>query len=138
MTIEAARVEIATIAATLVAAHSVYPLVVEYDNRLVVDQVAQETPYLQLQMKYLSGMQMDMAAKPIVGQFGQLLLAVVVKAGTGTKAANDLMDFVVPYFELQKLTLLQLKEFQPTAAITLNGWYYVTGFINFQFYRISA
>lgn len=138
MTIEAARVEIATIAAAAALAHTSYTLNIEDDNHTLTDQVRQSSPYLQLQVKYLSGRQMDMADKPIVGQFGQVLLAAVVKAGAGSKAANDLMDFMVPYFELKKLNLITLKEFQPGPTSTISGWYYVTGFLNFEYYRISA
>jgi len=135
---EAARQEIATIIAAMVAAHTDYPLVVETNNRDPVDQTTQTDPYFKVQIKWLGGEQKDLGPAPMVGQYGQILLAACVKEGSGEKAANVLMDFCAPYFERKALALLQTDMYLPMSDPILLGWYYVTGLVNFKCYRISA
>ncbi len=135
---ESARVDVANAIAALIAAHTSYPLVVEIDNREVVDQAQQTVPYLKVQIKWLGGDQKDLADKPFVGQYGQILLAACVKLGSGSKAANDLLDFAVPFFELKSWPTIITRVFEPMKDLEEKGWYHVTGLVNMYYYRVSV
>lgn len=138
MSRELARIDIANVVASIIAAHTDYPLVVQMSNRDNVDQALQENPYLQVSVKWLKGLQMDMSPHPLVGNFGQILIASCVKKGAGEKAANLLLDFCTPFFELKQLANIRTQVVQPGNESPVNDWFYVTSFINFDMYRLSS
>lgn len=113
-------------------------LVVETDNRKMVDQATQEKPYLQVQIRYMAAEQADMADNPFIRTDGQILLAVVAKENSGTSEANELIDFVRPYFELKNIGPAQCKAVEDKSAVPKNGWYYSPAIVNFWYHRLSA
>lgn len=133
-----ARAEIMAVVARIQADWTAYPLVVEPDNRIVVDQATQTNPYLQVSIKMLSGEQLDMADRPKVEQRGQILLCVVVKENSGSAKAQALLDFLTPYFELQDFAQVRCHAFQAVSDSTVKGLTYYPGIINFWFTRNSG
>lgn len=138
MSIEGARLDLAGIVDAMVAAHSSYLLAVEMPNRDLIDQTTQTNPYLKVQLKWLNGQQMDLADKPLVGQFGQILISACVRKGAGEKGANELLDFCTPYFELKDLTVIRTKIFEPQNFVEFEGWWYANALVNFWFHRVSV
>jgi hypothetical protein len=115
-----------------------YPLVVEIDNHSVVDQVTQQDPYLLVEVDFLpGGGQLDLAERPLVRQVGQLCLYAVVKKDSGTDAARRLLDFVVPYFELQTCGSVKLHAAQAIRAREVKGWWYVPTLLDFWYDRLA-
>ena len=133
-----ARQGIMTAMAAAVTAHTSYPLVVEADNRKLVDQVAQSDPYIQISIAFMSAEQSDMADHPIVRQMGQIILAVAVKEGTGTAAGAALRDFIRPYFSMKNLGIVRTHAAEIYSSKTHMGWEYTPLLINFWYHDVST
>lgn len=132
-----ARLDIATAVAAAAAAWVTYPLVVEMDNRSAVNYDTQQKPFLQVDTYYLGGDQLDLADSPMVKQYGQILLSVASKEGTGVSDSAALVDFLIPYFELKNFAVVRTNAAEPQRARTLRGWYYQPVLIPFWFVRLS-
>lgn len=101
-----------------------YPLVVEYDNIIIVDTQTQVNPFLQVSVKVVSMEQADLADNPIHRVTGQLILAAAVKEGSGVKAANELLDHFYP--KLHRKAHGCVRTYMATVApvVTHLGWVY--------------
>lgn len=133
---EQARIAIMTVLEQIQAEHTDYPLHVEIDNTCSVDQPSQLDPYLEVQLDFLpGGGQKDLGTNPIVQQVGQLLLAAVVKEGTGTSRARRLLDFVTPYFDMVNLSGLETDAVQAHRAKDKDGKVYFPALVDFHYYR---
>jgi hypothetical protein len=130
---EQARVDVSTVVAAIVTAWTDYPLVVEMDNRQAVDQAKQVKPYLQVELRLITGQQADLADNPLVRQDGQILLSVVAKAGSGTSDSNKLLDFIRPYFNGKRIGILECKAFEDYPCKPKDGWYYSLAVVNFYY-----
>lgn len=141
MSRESIRIALATQIAAMQAAWLVAkgtPLVVEVDNRKMVDQATQSKPYLQVELRFMSAEQADLSHNPMVRHDGQLLLAAVAKDNSGMAAANELLDFARPYFELQYIGPMQCQVMQDYPGKSKLGWYYSPAIVNFWYHRLSA
>ena len=129
-----ARLDIATAVAAAAAAWVTYLLV---DNRSAVNYDTQQKPFLQVDTYYLGGDQLDLADSPMVKQYGQILLSVASKEGTGVSDSAALVDFLIPYLELKNFAVVRTNAAEPQRARTLRGWYYQPVLIPFWFVRLS-
>lgn len=132
-----ARMNIMTAAAALQAAWTDYPLLIEADNRDVVDQATQQDPYLQVSIQMIKGEQLDMADRPLVEQRGQILICAVAKAGSGSAGTAKLLDFCESYFDMKELGIVRCHAFEAQKARANLGWYYAPAIVNFWFVRTS-
>jgi hypothetical protein len=114
-----------------------YPLVIQIDNRIVVDQGGQTEPYLDVQIEPLGGGQADMADRPLVEQYGQILLAAVVRCGAGTTDAKKLLDFVLPYFDMKDIGTVRCHAAVAVKPREEKGQYYAPGMVNYWYHRVS-
>lgn len=115
-----------------------YPLVVEINNRSEVDQATQQDPYLIVEIDYLpGGGQLDLAERPTVRQVGQLCLYAVVRKDAGEDAARALLEFVVPYFELQTRGAVRFHAAQAIRGREVKGWWYVPALLDFWYDRLA-
>lgn len=122
----------------IVADHTAYTLAVEIDNRKTVDQVLQDQAYLQVEIKYLSGGQMDMADRPHVEQWGQIWLTAVCKEGEGTAAVRALSDFILPYFDRKVLaSLVVCKTVTSGTPKLMSGLWKAPSIVNFYYHRLT-
>lgn len=142
MSIADVKSTLRAVVAQIVTAHSGYPLVVELDNRDQVDQSTQTNPYLQVEFDFIHAEQKDLADAPLVQQDGQLLMCVVCKGGTGTAAADALVDFVTPYFDLKVFNgsnvVIHCRAVEVMRGKELNGLWYQPMLVNFWYHRVSA
>ena len=125
MSLEAIRTSITTaVEAAKVGFLGGYTLVIEYDNRIIVDTQTQTNPFLQVRTKLLSAEQADISNSPIHRIYGQIHLAAVVKEGSGMKAAYDLLDHFYP--RLQRKALGVIRTHMATLAPEIHhlGWCY--------------
>jgi hypothetical protein len=134
----AARLAIQGVIADIVEAHTAYPLVVEMDNRVVVDQSKQINPYLKVMIDFLTAGQADLSDNPLKQSLGQIVIHVVVKAGTGSVAGSTLRDLICPYFDAKVMGPVHchMAERQRTQAIA--GWDYAPILINFWMHTRGA
>ena len=100
MDYEAGRVALATKIKQLADAWTAYTLVVEYDNR-TVDPAAQVNPYLCVSLDFKDGYQADLSARPFHRALGVISLEVVVKAGSGRKLADELLEYFVDALQMK-------------------------------------
>lgn len=133
---EQARVAIMTVLEQIQLEHTAYPLHIEIDNTSSVDQALQDDPYLHIELDFLpGGGQIELGQNPLVQQVGQILLAAVVKEGTGTSRARQLLDFVTPYFDMVNLSGLKTDAVQAHRAKNKDGKVYFPALVDFDYCR---
>lgn len=103
---------------------SAYPLIIEYDNKIIVDTAKQVNPFLQVRMKLLDGYQMELANKPHHRLVGQIELAAVVKVGAGSAKAYQLLDHFYPKLHKTRLGTLRTMMALPGPVKDHLGWSY--------------
>lgn len=133
-----ARAEIMNVIAQIVEDFTAYPLVVEPDNRKVVDQGTQTKPYLAVMIDFLTERQMDLSNRPRVQAQGQIVICVVVKENSGTAAGATLRDFIEPYFSLKNLGTVNCHATEKQRTKVIAGWEYMPILINFWQNKVSA
>lgn len=132
---EQARVAIMTVLEKIQADFTEYPLHVEIDNVCSVDDPLQANPYLKVEIDFLpGGGQIELGQNPLVKQVGQLLLAAVVKEGTGSARARQLLTFVTPYFDMVNLSGLETHATQVHRSMTKDGKAYFPALADFWYY----
>jgi hypothetical protein len=114
-----------------------YPLVVELDNRDVVDQATQSYPYLSVQIVPMGGGQADIGARPLVEQRGQILLYAAARVGTGAAGADALLDFLTDYFDMKTVGPVRCHAVVATEPHDLKGWHYTPAIIDYWYHRQS-
>lgn len=93
---EQARVAITTRVNALKATWVAYPLIVEYDNRNLVNLATQTNPFLKVSIVYMNGYQVDLSATPNHRMLGTIIVEAFSKEGSGSKMANDLLQHFYP------------------------------------------
>lgn len=134
MTLSELRQTVRAVAQQIINDHTAYPLVVETDNRDVVDQAFQVNPYLAISIKPLRGEQAEIGVAPLSKMEGQIQISAVVKDGSGTADAEDLLDFVLPYFHLQNLATVQCQAAFPTGGREVKGWWYESAIVPYYYF----
>lgn len=139
MSLTDTRTDVMTVMTAIVSAWTDYPLLVEAPDRDVVDQTLQTNPYISVDIKMMGGEQKELGRKPLTEQRGQIVLMVTSKCGTGTVAANKLLDFVVPYFELKDLPLcVRTHTADVFGAKEIKGWRHSPILVNFFYHRFAG
>lgn len=127
--------DIAAVIKQIIADHTLYPLKVEQKNRSKIDQATQVKPYLKVEVKLLASDQIDLADKPRIEQWGQIWLSAVCKCGEGAEEAEALLDFVTPYFELNRIGIVQCKSVTAVTGKEIKGLWYEPAIVNFYYHR---
>lgn len=97
-------------------------LVIEYDNRIVVDPAQQVKPYLAVQLKFIDGFQVDIANKPLHRLVGQLYLVAWVKDNTGSSTANLLLEHFYKGLQHKQYGAVRLRMAIPTKQAKVLDW----------------
>lgn len=133
MTMEAARQAIATAVEAAKAGAPVSPLIIEYDNRTIVDTQTQTKPFLCVRMELMNARQADLNVKPIHRFDGQIHLAAAVKEGSGSAEALKLLDYFYPLLHQTALGILRTHMASPAPMVPHLGWCYYPMLIPFWF-----
>lgn len=112
-------------------------LVIELDNRDVVDQGTQQDVYLSVEIIPMNGEQADMADRPKVLQEGQILLSAVARCGSGASESNVLLDFLTPYFDMKDLANVRCHAVKAVQPKEKNGWRYAPAIVDYWYHRTS-
>jgi len=132
-TLEQARIDITTAIELAKIGAPVSPLLIEYDNRIVVDTQTQTKPYLAIHIKFMDGRQADLAEKPIHRMSGQLHVAAVVKEGTGSSEALRLLDYIYPQLHQRYMGVVRCHMAKLAPMAPHLGWNYYPVLIPFWF-----
>lgn len=135
MSYSQARLDIATVAQAIKTAWVAYPLLIETDNRDTIDLATQVNPFLQIDTVYLSGEQLELSEASKEVKYGQLIVTVVVKEGSGSATAATLLDFVESYFSRKDLSIVRLEVSHPQKMETVKGWCYFPLLFNFRWIK---
>ncbi len=131
-----AKLDIRTVLEQIVTDHTAYPIVVEIDNRTLVNQATQVKPYLKAEIKFMGSDQLDLGnASQNVEQWGQIWLTVVSKGGQGTADATALIDFITPYFDLRRFSLVQCRSVTSVGGKEMKGLWHQPLIVNFYYHR---
>lgn len=124
MGLDTIRQEVTTKVEEIKATFTAYPLIIEYDNKLIVDTATQENPFLCCRVKLLDGYQRDYCDNPYHTIIGQIELAAAVKDGAGSAKANQLLDFFYPKLHRKSFGGVRTKMALPAPVQKHNGWHY--------------
>lgn len=125
MSLESVRVAINTaIESAKVGFSPGYTLVIEYDNRDVVDLQTQTNPFLSVEIKLIDGEQASLGTNAVHRLHGQLYLIACVKEGNGMKAANTLLDWFYPKLHAKSFGTVHTRMATLAAPTTHLGWVY--------------
>lgn len=131
MSLEAIRIAIATAVEGARSSFTAHPLVVEYDNMIIVDTKTQTNPFLIVQTKLMDGEQADISNSPIHRIYGQIHLAAAVPEGSGRAKANALLDHFYPKLQRTQFGVVRTKMAVPVKDTTHDGWVYYPVLIPF-------
>lgn len=131
MTREEIRLAVVTLVETRKATWSAYPLVIEYDNRILVDTQKQTNPFLCVSIVYISGEQLELAG---VNHrvWGQVHVSAAVRVGEGSGKANELLDHFVPALHMRAISNLRLWGASPVRDRPHLGWVYYPVLVPFE------
>lgn len=115
-----------------------YQLDVESDNRTTINQGKQSKPYLRVEVEPLSGEQASLGANPLVEQRGQILLYACAKEGSGALLADQLRDFITPYFDRKVLGFVQCHTAFAVMPKAVQGWVYYPLIIDYYYHRVAS
>ncbi len=135
MSLELAREAIVTAVEAAKVGAPVSPLVIEYDNRIVVDTQTQSKPFLRIEIKYLDGYQADLSHNPIHRFNGYISVQAAVKDGSGTKDANALLEHFYPQLHKRSMGIVRTHMAKPVPEQPHQGWCYYSVIIPFWFDR---
>lgn len=110
-----------------------FTLVVEYDNRIIVDTQTQTNPFLCVEIQYIDGEQVDLGGNPNHRTYGQLTVAAAVREGGGSKQANELLDHFYPALHLTTIDGARMWGAKPEKTKPHRGWVYYPVSIPFDF-----
>jgi hypothetical protein len=105
VTKEESRVAIVTKIEALKATFSPspsYTLVIEYENRNLVNWATRTDPVLCVEILYIDGFQSNLAANTNHRVMGSILLKALVKKGQGVMAANKLLEHFYPAMHMSE------------------------------------
>jgi len=131
MGLESARQSIVTGIEAAKVGNPVSGLIIEYDNRIIVDTQTQTNPYLAVQIMFMSGEQADLSAAPIHRTYGQIHLAAVVKEGSGSALAMGLLDWFYPRLQRKAFGAVRTLMADYAPVKPFKGWSYFPVLIPF-------
>ena len=98
---ESVRTALVTKVEALRSSFTAYTLKVEYANGEKVNTALQTNPYLRVWIVYQDGDQINLASAPDYRLIGTIVVEARVKEGSGTKAANDLLNHFYPSLHMK-------------------------------------
>ena len=132
-----ARQDIAAAIEAARAAWTPYNLVVEQENRDIIDQVTQVNPYVGVDLMFYDGQQMDLGPAPLVGVYGHILLAVCTQEGKGTSGVTPVMDHMSQALSRKTFSLVKTSVPKPQPYVIRKGWYCQLSLINFWYHELA-
>ena len=112
-------------------------LIVEYDNRILVDRATQVDPFVMVDLLFISGNQASLGLDTLVRNYGQIVLTASAKENTGMKQAAEILDFFSARLEIREFGGVRTKGASPQKCTHAEGWYHFPVIIPFWFDRLA-
>lgn len=132
MGIETIRADVATrveLAKTSFAGG--YTLLVDYDNRELVDMATQVNPFLQVSVRPLDGEQAALGDSAEHRISGVIALTAAAPCGSGTSKVNKLLDHFVKELQGKSFGTVRTHFARPGGDKEHLQWYYVSFLVPF-------
>lgn len=85
-----------------------FALAVDYPNRQTVDPASQETPYIDLDIQFFSGEQLDLGPVKTVKTEGLVLMMICTKDNDGVQIANKLRQHFADKMQLRRIGIVEV------------------------------
>lgn len=108
-----------------------YTLVIEYDNRIIVDTKTQTDPFMCVKILLLDGQQIGLSDDPKHRITGQLHIQAAVPEGEGVAKANELLDWFTPRLHRKALGTVRTQMAVMAKPTPHLGWEYHTVIVPF-------
>ena len=132
MSLDAIRVAVVTAVESAKATFAGgYPLVIEYDNKIVVDTKTQVNPFLCVRTLMLDGFQVDISNNPLQRVTGQIHLGAAIPKGDGSAKALQLLDHFGPRLHRKTLGVVRTLMSEPGKPVEHEDWVYYTLLVPF-------
>lgn len=138
MNSETARVLLTTQIEAALAAYPGTKPRLQYENRNLVDTSTQVDPFVGIDIVYINGTQLDLGAKPMSVQYGQIVITAFCKENSGTKAANVLLDYFLPWLELKEFSGVRTHSGMYSKGNSQKGWQAYPLIVPFWWTRVAA
>lgn len=124
MSFAAARSDIVTASQAALAAWagSPSPLVVTYQNQVLVNVDTQVDPYLCVDIHFLDGRQLSMGATKDLIDYGQVQLVAHAKENSGTLVSQQILDHFRTFLELKSFSLVRTQAGRGSMSYLRAGW----------------
>lgn len=132
-TMESAREAVATAVEAAKAGAPVADLVIEYDNRTLVDTATATKPFLRVELVFGPGYQADISATPLHRFTGNIVLSAAVKEGQGSAEALKLLAHFYLALQSKQFGAVRTKKCSPGGSQPFKGWVYHRVFVPFWF-----
>lgn len=118
--------------------YSVQDLVVEYDNRYIVDMNTQTDPFLCVEVTYAGAVQGDLSNKPIHKIAGLLVLTAKVREGAGTASAYNLLTHFYESLQFRVIGDCRMEMANIVRPAKLAGWWGISAIIPFRVNKFTT
>lgn len=138
MTHDEIRSTFVTAVEAVKATFTEYPLVIEYDNRSIVDPDTQTNPFLCVEVKLIEGRQADLSADPIRRYAGFFILTSKVRINEGSKKQSELLEYFYTRLDRRKIgpSVIQMADFDGVVRKSGN-WTGISALLPFRADRIG-
>jgi hypothetical protein len=109
------------------------PIVIEYDNRILVDTATASDPFLCVDIKLFAGEQADLSPNPRQRMWGQIHLKAAAKEGAGTADQLRILEHFMTRMQRKKLGPVQTFMAGVGLAMPLKGWSYYPCIVPFYY-----
>jgi hypothetical protein len=113
-------------------------LVIEYDNRYLVDMNTQTDPFLCVEVSYVGAAQADLSNKPVHKIAGMLILTAKVREGAGTANAYNLLDHFYEKLQFRVIGDCRMEMANIIRPAKLAGWWGISAIIPFRVNKFST
>lgn len=115
-----------------------YPVVIEYDNRMIVNVDNQTNPFLCVETKIVGGRQADLSANPIRRYVGFFILTAKARLGEGTRKQTELLEFFYTRLDKRKIgpSIIEMADFDGVVRKSGN-WTGISALLPFRADRID-
>lgn len=135
---EQARTALVEKLETLKAGWTGYDLIIEYPNTVPVNMSEQNKPYLCVSMLFQDGMQIDLSTNPSHRVIGTIVLEAMLKEGSGTRQANELLEYFYPEIHMKdSIPPLRTMAARFASKPAKNGWIAEAAIIPFWYDSLS-
>lgn len=113
-----------------------YPAVkIFYENTITVELDTVGSSFLRVSIEFTDSVAMGMDSIPITASYGEILLQMFVKDGTGTRDAGMRMNFLRELLKYQQLSGVTLQCPRPGRKQSRSGWNSTDMRVPFYFYQ---